>query len=193
MAKKFCRPLVSLAAYDAAIGHPHTRKTLESAPSLLLEVIQPTGIPALAARFTKLKQRFNKGTERMSAVATDGTASHSHSKHLHRADNTGYTGRTTNHKAEILPRQRGFFMPVVFGIRRFHWRDGRPEYNTRKGNKVSVLCDVVESRRPLSRLSEWVAFTKHKGAIMVISQSASAPVCLSSAETPVSAMPGVRS
>ena len=61
-----------------------------------------------------------------------------------------YFGFTTTASGHRTRQTRGIFMPGFRPEHAEHWRDDRPEYKTRKGNKVSRLAAVVESRRPSS-------------------------------------------
>ena len=61
------------------------------------------------------------------------------------------------------PSDLRIFCACYFGaILASLWRDDRGKYNTRKGNTLSRLCAVVESRRPYSN----AALLKHTGINM---------------------------
>jgi len=57
-----------------------------------------------------------------------------------------YPTGTIKQSGSSAPVNSGFFVPVVWNNLPMR-RVDRAEYNTRKGNKLSRLCSVVETRR----------------------------------------------
>jgi hypothetical protein len=57
-----------------------------------------------------------------------------------------YTGNTITTSGFSAPVSSGFFVSFFKTILSQFWRVNRAEYNTRKGNKLSRLVAVVETR-----------------------------------------------